>query len=561
MNLPRQVATTQAQVDWLDSMRARFSLPSAGKAFRCCLNWAAQTDHCFAERPQADAEDRPCVLELAATEEQWAWLDDRASAFSLIRDCMQFAATSSTTTSTTESSAAAIFEVVRCKSGTGTGATVATSETKCKGAQEALAAGGRGGVSVADLPVRLETFFALASRTCDASELFAALHGVTSAVASTFPDSLAALLSRLDPAASCQDALIVALVGVELGRAGSSGEGPVACSLRGALALVATSAGSRGGGGDVVGNAGVGAGAGAGADAEVEAAAWTVLRRTAVTNSGMWAWASNALGVSYSPDLLVTSGVVLATAIAAYPRVSGSAAIVCVFALLICLKVLFTWRDSQRQRRVGEELAHCMGRCSSVLRRQVVVATAGRDVATKTRRNNVRNGDGVLGSGGESKHDGVDKRATGTGATHDLAHVDGDSRRLAASGGTHSKEVDALLDQLNVPRGLALGALGESKGGVGGAGGADGAVSAGGADGDVLGAGASPSSDSDRAEGGLDVGLPADLLDNMRKVDAILSRDETIAAATMRTVRDNIAFLESMQEQHAGAGVDNGGTS
>jgi hypothetical protein len=139
MHPTRQVKLVQAQADWLDGMRRQFALPDSGKAFRCCLNWAAQTDHRFsaaaAATAAATAGDQACTLELAATEAQWAWLDGRASASLLIQDCMQFAAAEGDSV---------IFQVVRCKTGTsaapGAVATVATSATQCAGAQKALAA-------------------------------------------------------------------------------------------------------------------------------------------------------------------------------------------------------------------------------------------------------------------------------------------------------------------------------------------------------------------------------------------------------------------------------------
>ena len=165
----RECSLSPSQADWLMAMAERFSLPDSGKAFRCCLNWAAQAEQAE-QADQAALDDAatagggggcsgfgsgggggeggeggsvfaPVRLTLAATDGQWAWLDsnmaktDNAAAL-LVAKCMQHAASDG---------AASIFEVIRCKTKTGlqpegSVAAVATAATQCEGAQAALAA-------------------------------------------------------------------------------------------------------------------------------------------------------------------------------------------------------------------------------------------------------------------------------------------------------------------------------------------------------------------------------------------------------------------------------------
>jgi hypothetical protein len=159
----RECSLSPSQADWLVAMAERFSLPDSGKAFRCCLNWAAQADQAdqalddaatgggcdecsgcgggVGEGGKGGSVFAPVRLMLAATDGQWAWLDskvakaDNAAAL-LLSKCMQHAASDD---------AASIFEVIRCKTKTGlqpggSVAAVATAATQCEGAQAALTA-------------------------------------------------------------------------------------------------------------------------------------------------------------------------------------------------------------------------------------------------------------------------------------------------------------------------------------------------------------------------------------------------------------------------------------
>ena len=132
----RHVRLAPASRAWLAAMAEANALTVA-KAFRCCVNWAAQTGAAdLGSSAPADSRGDASV-ELEATVGQWAWLDDQhvaddAAAAALIAVCQSHAATSA-------DAADAIFKVVRCKSNT-LGAVVATADTQCAGAQAALQA-------------------------------------------------------------------------------------------------------------------------------------------------------------------------------------------------------------------------------------------------------------------------------------------------------------------------------------------------------------------------------------------------------------------------------------
>ena len=132
----RHVRLAPASRAWLAAMAEANAL-TVGKAFRCCINWAAQTG--ASDLGSSAPADSPgdASVELEATAGQWAWLDDQhvpgdAAAAALVAVCQSHAGTG-------VDAAGAIFKVVRCKSNT-RGAVVATADTPCAGAQAALQA-------------------------------------------------------------------------------------------------------------------------------------------------------------------------------------------------------------------------------------------------------------------------------------------------------------------------------------------------------------------------------------------------------------------------------------
>eukprot|EP00591_Stephanopyxis_turris_P010162 CAMPEP_0195514400 /NCGR_PEP_ID=MMETSP0794_2-20130614/5801_1 /TAXON_ID=515487 /ORGANISM="Stephanopyxis turris, Strain CCMP 815" /LENGTH=163 /DNA_ID=CAMNT_0040642641 /DNA_START=35 /DNA_END=526 /DNA_ORIENTATION=- len=133
--------TTAAE--WLDTMRDRYKLADVGKAFRCCLNWAAQTDQPISsQRPTQNTDDSPStLLLLSATKGQWKWLDgtlphEKYATSILIDTCMDFTAKGGVRAEES------IFKIIRCKNNVNGGkdvtATVATVDTPCLGAQLAI---------------------------------------------------------------------------------------------------------------------------------------------------------------------------------------------------------------------------------------------------------------------------------------------------------------------------------------------------------------------------------------------------------------------------------------
>ena len=145
-HIPRECLLAQSQVDWLGGMAAYFGLPNSGKAFRCCLNWAAQTDRPLDGNSSGGSDGELVRTTLAATEGQWAWLGDRLpdtfGVSVLVGECMAFAALENVMGCEAGNNAASIFKVVRCKTKTGKApgavADVATAATQCEGAQAAL---------------------------------------------------------------------------------------------------------------------------------------------------------------------------------------------------------------------------------------------------------------------------------------------------------------------------------------------------------------------------------------------------------------------------------------
>ena len=130
--ITKAVQVSKAHVQWLTSMANKHSLQDKDKAFRCCVNFAAQTglrlEQEHASPPKLEEETT-----LSATEGQWLFLDESGSSVaSFIGQCK----------SLTVKDEDLIFQVVRCK--TKTNGTlvpaIADETTPCEGAQEALAA-------------------------------------------------------------------------------------------------------------------------------------------------------------------------------------------------------------------------------------------------------------------------------------------------------------------------------------------------------------------------------------------------------------------------------------
>ena len=134
----RHVRLAPASHAWLAAMAEANAL-TVGKAFRCCINWAAQAGAGASDLGSSAPADSPgdASVELEATKGQWAWLDGQGvpgdtAAAALVAVCQSHAATGA-------NAAGAIFKVVRCKSNTRV-AVVATADTPCAGAQAALQA-------------------------------------------------------------------------------------------------------------------------------------------------------------------------------------------------------------------------------------------------------------------------------------------------------------------------------------------------------------------------------------------------------------------------------------
>ena len=123
---------------WLGEVVAEFGLPEEGKAFRCCVNFLAQTgaERCrlachAAGRPNHGIETHD--LELACSQMEWVQaacdrflpnvIPPTKYAGAVIAVCMELPEPE------------LIFGVIRCKTQTGP----ATADTQCAGAQEALA--------------------------------------------------------------------------------------------------------------------------------------------------------------------------------------------------------------------------------------------------------------------------------------------------------------------------------------------------------------------------------------------------------------------------------------
>ena len=101
----RAVLVGAGSVKWLEEQAAAFQLPNAGKAFRCCVNWACQTAQNLDEALGTDASES---ISVSATAGQWAWLDKYQKSNASARLLSLARAASSKD----------IFEVLRCKSRT-----------------------------------------------------------------------------------------------------------------------------------------------------------------------------------------------------------------------------------------------------------------------------------------------------------------------------------------------------------------------------------------------------------------------------------------------------------
>ena len=111
------------QMTWLQDMASKYELSDAGKAMRCCINFAAQESIVLPHAEECAQAEGDFDCELAPS--QFEWLEGQvaltskspsACAMQLISICQ-------------EANASSVFEVVRCK----------TKTTLCEGAQEAIA--------------------------------------------------------------------------------------------------------------------------------------------------------------------------------------------------------------------------------------------------------------------------------------------------------------------------------------------------------------------------------------------------------------------------------------
>ena len=139
---------------WLTASATEARLPDEGKAFRCCVNFLAQSqaaDVHVAEALSASTTDaasrqptgdhKPRAVDLAASQIEWM---RSASAQSGVSSIESFASTVVQACMKVDDRTA-IFGVVRCKTATasrgdGDVAGLADTSTVCAGAQEALAA-------------------------------------------------------------------------------------------------------------------------------------------------------------------------------------------------------------------------------------------------------------------------------------------------------------------------------------------------------------------------------------------------------------------------------------
>eukprot|EP01045_Picozoa_sp_COSAG04_P025779 COSAG04_NODE_3452_length_2804_cov_3.164880_1_plen_147_part_00 len=139
------VRLLEAEWAWLTESAAARSLPDEGKAFRCCVNYLAQSGATVVAGAEAlvAGEGAPHGLPLAPSQLEWVTAQSaergvEAAAFgrAVVQTCMG------------SGDDDAIFGVIRCKTGTAaTVAAVADADTKCEGAQEALKAQAGGGAS------------------------------------------------------------------------------------------------------------------------------------------------------------------------------------------------------------------------------------------------------------------------------------------------------------------------------------------------------------------------------------------------------------------------------
>ena len=141
-----EVRLLDAEWAWLTESAAARSLPDEGKAFRCCVNYLAQTGatvECAGSEALAAGEGAPHGLALAPSQLEWVTAQSaersvEAAVFgrAVVQTCMGSGEDDQ------------IFGVIRCKTGTAaTVAVVADADTKCEGAQEALKAQAGGGAS------------------------------------------------------------------------------------------------------------------------------------------------------------------------------------------------------------------------------------------------------------------------------------------------------------------------------------------------------------------------------------------------------------------------------
>lgn len=136
-----EVELSPEQWIWLGRKVEEQSLPDKGKAFRCCVNFVAQTERTIPAGPSAATAADPVVLhKLEAAKTQADWIATEANsrgvisaafAGAIVRECMALPSQQ-------------VFGVVRCKSATNARgsdvAGLAGPETLCEGAQAALAA-------------------------------------------------------------------------------------------------------------------------------------------------------------------------------------------------------------------------------------------------------------------------------------------------------------------------------------------------------------------------------------------------------------------------------------
>lgn len=133
----REVKTAPGHRDFLDSMAKKYDIADSSKAFRCCINYAAQTSLSLDSKAFPEPTESVKAT-LSATEGQWRYMDETGTTVAqLLNHCISECEKGG------EEAQACIFQVVRCKTRTNgadpVAVVVADESTPCAGAQAALA--------------------------------------------------------------------------------------------------------------------------------------------------------------------------------------------------------------------------------------------------------------------------------------------------------------------------------------------------------------------------------------------------------------------------------------